>query len=168
MRNSGINLTILCCILFASIAQAQQDSTADRERVEQNTAPFSIEYFSKKNTFLVFTTSFDKNGLVIDEKSRIEEVNGKMPYPSGRLNVSVLDRRGEQIFNYFMQDPMQIRSCEEKESVVIMIEKGTIQLPLPSSKDIATVVLTRDEKPFHKLDIQSIVEQYWKERENQR
>jgi hypothetical protein len=168
MKNLRVSFSILCCILIGSNAQAQQDTAADRDRVEKNTAPFSIEYFSKKNTFLVFTTSFDKSGLVIDEKSRIEEVNGKMPYPSGRLNIKVLNRRGELILDYFMQDPMQIRSCEEKESTVILIEKGIIQLPLPLSKDITTLVLTRDEKPFHKVDIQSVIEKYWRERENQR
>ncbi|MDZ7604583.1 MAG: hypothetical protein U5K79_03125 [Cyclobacteriaceae bacterium] len=168
MKNLGIYLTILCCALFVSNAQSQQDSTADRDRVEKSTAPFSIDYFSKKNAILVLTTSFDKNGLVIDEKSRIVEVNGKMPYPSGRLNIKVLNRGGEEIFNYFMQDPMQLRSCDEKESKVIFIEKGIIQLPLPLSKDIATLVLTRDEKPFHKVDIQRVVENYWKERGNER
>lgn len=168
MKKLKINSSILFCFLIATYVHAQQDPIADRDRVEKNTAPFSMDYFNKKNTFLVFTTSFDKGGLVIDEKSSIEEVNGKMPYPSGRLNIKVLNRQGEQLLNYFMQDPMQVRSCEEKESRIIQIEKGIIQLPLPMSRDIATIVLAREEKIVGRVDVQAIIEKYWKERENQR
>ncbi len=168
MRKLIIHSSILFCVLISTYANAQQDPTADRDRVEKNTAPFSLDYFSKKNTFLVFTTSFDKSGLVIDEKSRIEEVNGKMPYPSGRLNIKVLNRQGEQILDYFMQDPMQVRSCEEKESTVIQIERGIIQLPLPMSREIATIVLAREEKTISRLDVQAVFEKYWKERGDQR
>jgi hypothetical protein len=167
MRKLIIHSSILFCVLISTYANAQQDPT-DRDRVEKNTAPFSLDYFSKKNTFLVFTTSFDKSGLVIDEKSRIEEVNGKMPYPSGRLNIKVLNRQGEQILDYFMQDPMQVRSCEEKESTVIQIERGIIQLPLPMSREIATIVLAREEKTISRLDVQAVFEKYWKERGDQR
>lgn len=168
MRKLIIHSSILFCVLISTHAIAQQDPTADRDRVEKNTAPFSMDYFSKKNTFLVFTTSFDKSGLVIDEKTSIEEVNGKMPYPSGRLNIKVLNRQGEQLMNYFMQDPMQVRSCEEKESRVIQIEKGIIQLPLPMSKEIAMIVLTREEKIIGRVDVQAVIEKYWKERGDQR
>ena len=168
MRKLIINSIIIFIVLIASYANAQQDTSADKDRVEKNTAPFSMDYFSKKNTFLVFTTSFDKSGLVIDEKSSIEEVNGKMPYPSGRLNIKVLNRRGEQILDYFMQDPMQVRSCDEKESRIIQIEKGIIQLPLPMSREIATIVLAREDKTISRLDVQAVIEKYWKERGDQR
>lgn len=168
MRKLNINSCILFCFLIVTYAHAQQDPVADRDRAEKNTAPFSMDYFSKKNTFLVFTTSFDKGGLVIDEKSSIEEVNGKIPYPSGRLNIKVLNRQGEQLLSYFMQDPMEVRSCEEKESRIIQIDKGIIQLPMPMSREIATIVLTREEKIIGRTDVQAVIEKYWKERGDQR
>lgn len=168
MRTQRIILLFSLILLAASGALAQQDDSPEKERVEKNTAPFSMDYFSGKNAFLVLTTSFDKSGIYIDEKSEITEVKGKMPYPSGRLNIKVMNVNGERILDYFMQDPMEVRSCEDKESRVIRIDKGIIHVPLPVSKEISTIVLSRDDKVVQRVDIQKLIENYWKGRDNQR
>jgi hypothetical protein len=147
---------------------AQQDNR-DRERVEKNTAPFDISYFnSEKNSFLVLTTSFEKNRIIINEKTRIEEVGGKFPYQTGELNIRLTDRQGEKIGDYLMPDPMIVRSCDEKESKTVLLEQGTIQLPLPKNRNISVLELVRDKKTIDRVDISELLEKYFERDNNER
>ena len=168
MTNTNKLLFICLCLLVNQIVLAQQKSQEDRERAEKNTAPFTMDYFNtNKNSYYVLTTSFEKNRLIIDEKTRIVEVSGKFPYQSGQLNIRVMDRQGELISSYFMQDPMIVRSCDDEESEVIQLEKGIMQIPLPRSSDIAILEFVKDEKSLGRTDIRQVVEEFLKDRQNE-
>ncbi len=167
MTNTTKILIICLCLLAGQHVTAQQKSQEDRKKAEKNTAPFSPDYFNiKKNSYYVLTTSFADNKLIIDDRTKIVEVGGKFPYQSGQLNVRVMNREGKVITSYFMQDPMVIRSCDNEKSEVTRLEKGTVQIPLPRSSDIAMVELVKNKKSLGRVDIREVFENFLKKRQN--
>ena len=168
MKNFKNYILLVFCIGLGYNAYSQEGtSKSERERVEKSTSPFSTNYFAAaNNSYYVITLAFEKGRVLVDEKSRIVEVPGKFPYPSGNLNVKVLDRQGEKITDYFMQDPMIVRSCEEKGSSLMVLEKGTMQLLLPKSDKIAMIELIRNGKSIAKVNVSPVLARFLREREN--
>lgn len=165
MKNLIISCLILVCISI-SIGYAQDTQSNDREKVEKNTSQFSLDYFSKKeNSFYVLTAIVIENKIVIDEKTSVTEVPGKMPYEVGNFRVDVLDQQGERIAGYFMQDPMTVRTCEKESGQVTTIQKGTIQIPMPKSRNIAALNISRDKKRIQRLDVRKVMERFLKQQD---
>lgn len=155
----------ILCLALSIAGQAQEEtkdnSKQDRDRAEKNTAPFSLDYFNKPgNSHLVLTLQVKEGKLVADEQARVQKVQGKMPYPTGNLSVKILDKQGELIDQYQMQDPLIVRSCEDEKSETKSLQNGSIQLMLPSSANVATVVLERNKQRVQQVDVKAVMERY--------
>jgi len=166
MENIKIYVLTMLCVISISFGHAQTQQPNEIDKVEKNTAPFSLNYFSnKENGLYVLTVRVENTKILIDEKATIEEVPGKLPYNVGNFKVNVLDRQGELLSSFTMQDPMLVRSCEKETGEVSLMEKGQIQIPLPKSKNIAAIDIFRDEKRVQRLNIEKVMDTYLKERE---
>ena len=160
MKKINIILVCILCLMFNMPCLAQEGATADRAKVEKNTAPFSLKYFSiQKHSHYVLVLRVIDRKIVIDEKSKIVEVPGKFPYEVGDFRVNVLDRNGEKISSYKMRDPMLVWTSEQEKNEVTYMKKGKIHIPLPKNKEIASLELVRKDKVFQKLDVSKLMEE---------
>lgn len=153
-------INILLCFLainFATIAQENQEQK--RVTVEKNTDTFRMNYFSiDKNSFYVLEINVLDKKIVVDTQTKITTVPGKLPYPSGNLKVTVIDKNGEVIHNRFMQNPLEARSCEEGKDHIRILDNGRIYIPLPKSSNISEIILTKDKETVSRIDISSLFE----------
>jgi len=159
------NIFLTICIVLSLSVQAQEkekdNSNQDRDRAEKSTAPFSLNYFNKPgNSYLVLTLQVKEGKLVADERTKVQEVKGKMPYPTGNLSVRVLDAQGELLDQYQMQDPLVVRSCEDEKSETKPVTNGTVQIMLPPSGNIATIELLRDKQTVQRISVKALIDEY--------
>lgn len=154
----------MCTTLTISTSAQEQkndSSKQDRDRAEKNTAPFSMDYFNKPgNSYLVMTLQVDDGKLVVNENTRVQEVKGKMPYPSGNLNVKLIDQKGEVVNQYQMQDPLILRSCEDEKSELKPIQKGNVQIMLPRNGNVASIELSRGKETIQRVNVKDVIERY--------
>lgn len=150
---------ITACLLLTITVKAQEENNEQkRDRVEKNTKPFSLNYFSQaENSFYVLEANVAGNKIVIDSTATILVVPGKLPYPSGNFKVSVLDKQGKQITEYFMQDPLTARSCEGEKDHLSPLDKGRVSIALPKNNSIGTLVFTRDKERVGTVDIGDLI-----------
>ncbi|MCZ4319202.1 hypothetical protein O4H26_09380 [Aequorivita viscosa] len=150
---------ITACLLLSIAAQAQEENDEQkRALVEKNTTPFNLNYFSiSENSFYVLEAMVVNNKIVIDSSATISVVPGKLPYPSGDFKVSILDKQGNQILEYFMQDPLIARSCEGEKNHTTPLEKGRAYISLPKNNTISTLVFTRDKEQIGTVDIGNLI-----------
>lgn len=168
MENIKFYVLAILCVISISFGYAQTQQSNEIDKVEKNTSPFSLNYFSNKESSLyVLTARVQDKKIVIDEKATIVEVPGKLPYNVGNFKVNVLDRQGELLSSFTMQDPMLVRSCEKETGEVSLMEKGQIQIPIPKAKNIAQIDIFRDEKRVQRLDIKKVMDSYLKQREEE-
>ena len=150
-------------VLICATAFAQETPDQQREKVEKNTAPYSTDYFTKSgNSYYVMTLAVEKGKIVVDKNSKLVEVKGKFPHQRGNLNVRVMSNKGERLANYFIPDPLVVRSCEGEDSETKPINKGSIQIPLPKAANIGTIELVKGKQTIDKVDVSAIVEEYIK------
>ena len=149
----------MVCLLFTIAAQAQEENDEQkRERVEKNTKPFNPNYFSlSENSFYVLEAVIVDNRIVIDSTARISLVPGKMPYPNGNFKVSIMDRQGKQISEYFMLDPLTARSCEGEDKHISPMGKGRVFISLPKNNNIGTLIFTRGKERIGTVDIGDLI-----------
>ncbi|WP_417590542.1 hypothetical protein [Owenweeksia hongkongensis] len=157
-----LNLMVLF-VLICATAFAQETPDQQRDKVEKNTAPYSTDYFTRSgNSYYVMTLSVEKGKMVVDQNSKLEEVKGKFPYQRGNLNVQVMDTKGERLANFFMPDPLVVRSCEGEGSETTPIQKGSIQIPLPKASNIGKIELVRGKQTVDRVDVSAVVEEFIK------
>jgi len=159
MKTLNKILFILACLLLTISAKAQQESDQQkRERVEKNTEPFNPNYFSiAENSFYVLEATIEDNKIVIDSTATIAVVPGKMPYPNGNFKVAILDRNGEKISEYLMQDPLIARSCEGENDNVTPVDKGRVYISLPKNTNIGTLIFSRGKERVGTVDIGNLI-----------
>lgn len=150
---------ITACLLLTIAAQAQEENDEQkRERVEKNTKPFNPSYFSlSENSFYVLEAMVVDNKIVIDSTATISVVPGNLPYPNGDFKVSILDKQGKQISEYFMQDPLIARSCEGENNNITPLEKGRVFISLPKNNSIGTLIFTRGKERVGTVDIGDLI-----------
>jgi len=150
---------ILACLLFTIAANAQEENDEQkREQVEKNTKPFNPNYFSlSENSFYVLEAMVVDNKIVIDSTATISVVPGKMPYPNGNFKVSILDRQGAKISEYFMQDPLLARSCEGEDKNLTPLDKGRVYISLPKNNSIGSLIFTRGKERIGTVDIGDLI-----------
>ncbi|MCB0464655.1 MAG: hypothetical protein KDC78_03115 [Aequorivita sp.] len=160
MKTPNILFLISACLFFTFSVKAQEENDEQkRDRVEKNTKPFNMNYFSKaENSFYVLEANVANNKIVIDSTATILVVPGKLPYPSGNFKVSVLDNQGEKLTEYFIQDPLIARSCDGESNNLSPLETGRISIVLPKNNAIATLIFTRDKERVDTVDISDLIE----------
>lgn len=168
MKKIKIIFPALLCFMIAFSGMAQEDLKKQQKEVEKNTSPFSLSYFNKaENSFFVISFMVENNKVIIDERIKIEEVAGKFPYEVGNFTVVILDESGEQLFSYNMQDPLMVRACGDKESVLQPMQKGVIHISVPDIEPIALLEFRRDEKVVDRLDLKEWITKYLEENREQ-
>ena len=161
MRNLQKYILISLCLFTSIISFGQQTEqlteAQKRERVEKQTKPFKIDYFTKDtNVFYVLEASIDKGKIVINDNATIKEVSGKLPYATGDFEIEMINNQGEIIGRHFIENPLIIRSCDEKSSTVTTINKGTVFIPFIKSNLIATLVFKKNKERIGQVDISNV------------
>lgn len=149
----------MACLLFTIAAQAQEENDEQkRDRVEKSTKPFNPNYFSlPENSFYVLEAMVVDNKIVIDSTATISVVPGKMPYPNGNFKVTIMDKQGKQISEYFMQDPLIARSCEGEDNHNSLLKNGRVFISLPKNNSIGTLIFTRGKERVGTVDIGDLI-----------
>ncbi len=154
-----IIFAVLCTTSVAS-GWSQDDKETKRVETEKNTKPFGLNYFtSAENRFYVLEVAVIDKQVVIDTTATIQEVPGKLPYPSGSFNVSVIGPNNEVIVDYNMLDPLLQRSCEEGNGNLGYMDNGRISISIPKIKDITRLILRRDKEEISNLDIADLIKE---------
>lgn len=150
---------LTACLLLTMTVKAQEENDEQkRDRVEKSTKPFNMNYFSTtENSFYVLEANVVDNKIVIDSTATILVVPGKLPYPSGDFKITVLDKQGNQITEYFMQDPLIARSCEGENDHLSPIDKGRISIAIPKNNAIGTLVFTRNKERVGTVEIGDLI-----------
>ncbi|CAM3514965.1 hypothetical protein [Aequorivita lipolytica] len=159
MKTLNKVLFIVACLLLTITANAQEENDEQkRDRVEKSTKPFNPSYFSlSENSFYVLEAMVVDNKIVIDSSATIALVPGKMPYPSGNFKVSIMDKQGKQISEYFMQDPLIARSCEGENNNLTPLEKGRVYISLPKNNNIGTLIFSRGKERVGTVDVGDLI-----------
>lgn len=149
----------MACLFLTIAAKAQEENNEQkRERVEKSTKPFNPSYFSlSENSFYVLEAMIVNNQIVIDSTATISVVPGKLPYPSGNFKVAVMDKQGKQITEYFMQDPLNIHSCEGENNHVGSLKNGRVFISLPKNNSIGKLIFSRDKERIGTVDIGDLI-----------
>ena len=149
---------ILLCIGLSTNGWSQEDKEVKRTQTEKNTKPFELNYFtSNENRFYVLEVAVINKAVVIDSTAIVREVPGKLPYPTGNFNVSVVNENNEVIADYQMPDPVLQRSCEDGKNNLAYLENGRILIALPKNNTIDRVILRRDKEEVSNLDIGALI-----------
>jgi hypothetical protein len=151
---------ITACLLLTITVKAQEENNEQkRDRVEKSTKPFNPNYFSiAENSFYVLEAMVINNKIVIDSTATIKVVPGKLPYPNGDFKVSILDKQGQRISEYVMQDPLIARSCEgENNNNITPLDKGRAFIALPKNNNIGTLVFSRGKERVGTVDIGDLI-----------
>ncbi|MDN3725488.1 hypothetical protein QRD02_13950 [Aequorivita sp. SDUM287046] len=159
MRTLKNILLVMAISLVTMAAQAQEENDEQkRDRVEKNTKPFNPNYFSvAENSFYVLEAMVVDNKIVIDSTATITVVPGKLPYPNGDFKVSVLDKQGGRIMEYYMQDPLLARSCEGENDNLTPLKNGRVYISLPKNNNIGTLVFSRGKERVGTVDIGNLI-----------
>lgn len=140
---------------------SQENEIKKRVETEKSTAPFSLTQFNKQvNSHYVLTTNVNNGQIVIDQTSSIKEVGGKLPYPSGNFSISVLDNQGKVLSDYVMPDPLIIRSCDEGDDHIKLLDKGVIFISLPKNEEISNIRFSRNKKRVGEIKIDSLMARF--------
>lgn len=160
MKTIYKSLVITICLLtaFSGNAQTKENDLQKRQRVEKNTPAFSLDFFSSdKNTFYVLEVSVKDNEIVFDETAKIQEVAGKPSFSVGDMRVTLLDKQGKQITEYYIQDPLDIYSCDGEDDNVSSLKNGRIFINIPKRDNIGQIILSKDNRKYGTFNLEKMI-----------
>jgi len=144
-------------ICFAQETTKEQAGQSKADQAAKNTAPFSTDYFKKKeNQHIAFVLKIVE-GRISREVPTLELRTGKMKkvYTTGSFKVSWLDNKGEEIGSYSMEDPTIARTWEKPE--IKKVEKGKFEIKIPKDARISVLVLSNEGKELNRWKIEEQV-----------
>lgn len=167
MKAAKYIMITLFCFTFVTSGLAQDDKESKRAEAEKSTKPFGLNYFtSSENRLFILEVAVIDKAIVLDTTATIKEVPGKLPYPSGDFNVSVMGANNEVIADFKMPDPVVQRSCEEGKDNLGVLDNGRISITLPGNRAITRVILKRDNEEVSNLDVATLIREMPREDPN--
>ncbi len=124
--------------------------------------PFNPGYFKDENQrHLAIHFRIEDGKLAINKEKDGESHSGNLPYsPGGDTVVVYKDSNGTEIGRYSIEDPSKSRSCDlidDKRLGVFPLEKGDVELLLPTNPDIASIDIIYADKDPQTIYVHEIV-----------
>ncbi len=135
------------------------DIYTQRDKVERRSGSFSPSYFTNPdNRHYQIRLEVTGQGL---RAAEVQRAAGKIPHlekENGEVQVTVRDASGRSLLDYYVDNPLVVRSCEEDWQGGALPVGTSFYLPLPNNSNAATLEFSNlnNGEPLQ-LDISALV-----------